>query len=141
MQQITFFSNPALLGELEYWFKTSFSNSFISFFTCLGLLSKKHKLIRMRKEIESKFHQLVADRFGYFEAKHIHMKMGLPAHPVTKAFKSPENTPHKVLIAFSDILGIHPFELIRDYDMGIERISEIEKDYHQKAYANKVKLS
>ena len=89
---------------------------------------------RMRKEIESKFHKFVADRLGYFEAKHLYLKMGLPSHPVTKAFKNPENSPHMILIAFSETLDIHPYELIRDYDLGKERISNIEKEYLRKEY-------
>lgn len=88
----------------------------------------------MRKNIESAFHKLVASRFGFFEAKHINTKMGLPAHPVTKAFKNPENTPHKILIAFSELLEMHPYELIRDYQLGSERISAVEIEYHRKAY-------
>ena len=88
----------------------------------------------MRKEIESKFHQFVVDRFGYFETKHLHSQMSLPAHPVTKALKRPEKTPHKILIAFSEILKVHPYELIRDYQVGKERISDIEKEYHRKKH-------
>ena len=88
----------------------------------------------MKKEIESAFHQLLVDRFGYFETRHIHTEMNLPAHPVTKALKNPENTPHKILIAFSEILEIHPHELIRDYGVGKARISDIEKEYHRKKH-------
>jgi len=88
----------------------------------------------MRKEIESAFHQLVADKFGYFQAKHLHSEMGLPAHPITKAYKRPEKTPHRILIAFSEILKVHPYVLIRDYRIGAERISEIEIRYHQREY-------
>jgi len=88
----------------------------------------------MKREIESRFHQLVADRFGYFESKHLHEKMGLPAHPVTKAYKTPEKTPHKILIAFSELLELHPYELIRDYSIGVNRISAIEIKYHQRKY-------
>lgn len=95
---------------------------------------RRTKIKGMRKEIESKFHQLVTDRFGYFEARHLHAEMGLPAHPVTKAYKTPEKTPHRILIAFSEILEVHPYELIRDYQIGIERISEIEIKYHQREY-------
>ena len=89
---------------------------------------------RMKKEILSDFHQLIVDRFGYLEAKYLHLEMDLPPHPVTKAYKSPEKTPHKVLIAFSKILNMHPHELIKDYQVGILRISDIEKDYHQRGY-------
>jgi len=88
----------------------------------------------MGKEILSKFHQFIIDRFGYYEAKYLHLKMGLPAHPVTKAYKNPENTPHKILIAFCEILDMHPYELMRDYQVGTLRISDIEKAYHQKGY-------
>ncbi len=90
----------------------------------------------MEQEILSDFHQLIVDRFGYHEAKYLHLKMDLPPHPVTKAYKSPENTPHKILIAFCEILDLHPYELIQDYQVGLLRISAIEKAYHQKGYVN-----
>ena len=32
----------------------------------------------MKKEILSEFHQLIVDRFGYHEAKHLHLEMGCP---------------------------------------------------------------
>lgn len=86
---------------------------------------------RMKKEILSDFHQLIVDRLGYLEAKYLHLEMGLPPHPVTKAYKTPEKTPHKILIAFCKILDMHPHELIKDYQVGISRISDIEKDYHK----------
>jgi len=88
----------------------------------------------MKKEILSDFHQLIVDRFGYHESKYLNSEMGLPSHPVTKAYKSPENTPHKTLIAFCEILNMHPYELIKDYKVGESRISEIEKTYHEKNY-------
>lgn len=88
----------------------------------------------MKKEISSKFHQFVVDRFGYYEAKYLHQKMGLPAHPITRAYNAPEKTRHTILIAFSLILDMHAHELIRDYQVGILRISDIEKVYHQKRY-------
>ncbi len=88
----------------------------------------------MKKEILSDFHQLIVDQFGYLEAKYLHLEMGLPPHPVTKAYKTPEKTPHKVLIAFCDVLNMHPYELITGYKVGVSRISDIEKNYHQKGY-------
>lgn len=88
----------------------------------------------MKKEILSDFHQLIVDRFGYHEAKYLHIEIGLPPHPVTKAYKSPHNTPHKILIAFSEALDMHPYELIQNYQVGISRISELEKAYHHKSY-------
>ncbi len=60
--------------------------------------------------------------------------MGLPAHPITKAYKNSENAPHKVLIIFCELLELHPYELMRDYQLGILRISDTEKSYHQKGY-------
>jgi len=88
----------------------------------------------MEKEILSDFHQFIVDKFGYHEAKYLHLRMNLPPHPVTKAFKSPEKTPHKVLITFCEFLDMHPHELIKDYHLGVLRISEVEKLYHQKGY-------
>lgn len=88
----------------------------------------------MGKEIASSFHQFMVDRFGYYEAKHLHQKMNIPSHPVTKAFNTPEKTPHKILIAFCELLDMHPHELIRDYKLGDERISEIEKNFHERIY-------
>ncbi len=88
----------------------------------------------MRKDITSPFHQFVVDRFGYYEAKHLHQQMNLPSHPVTRAYNNPEKTPHKILIAFCELLGMHAYELIRDYKLGEERISEIEKNYHKRMY-------
>ena len=52
----------------------------------------------MKKRIVSPFHQLVVDRFGFYEARHLHQQMGLPSHPITRAYNTPEKTPHKVLI-------------------------------------------
>lgn len=54
----------------------------------------------MKKEILLQFHQFIIDQFGYYEAKYLHLKMGLPAHPITKAYKNSEKAPHKVLIVF-----------------------------------------
>lgn len=88
----------------------------------------------MKKEVLSSFHQLIIDRFGYYEARYLHQKMDLPSHPITKAYKHPENTPHKTLIAFCNLLEMHPYELIRDYQVGVSRISNIEKTYHQSSY-------
>jgi len=89
---------------------------------------------RVKKEILSDFHQLVVDKLGYLEAKYLHIDMDLPPHPVTKAYKTPENTPHKILIAFCEVLEMHPYELIRDYKVGLLRISAIEKAYHERMY-------
>lgn len=91
----------------------------------------------MKKKISSAFHQFIVDRFGYYEAKHLHQEMGLPSHPVTRAYNKPENTPHKILIAFCELLDMHAHELIRDYKVGESRISDIEKIYHQKNYLKK----
>ncbi len=88
----------------------------------------------MKKRIASPFHQLVVDRFGFYEARHLHQQMGLPSHPITRAYNSPEKTPHKVLIAFCQILDMHAHELIRDYQVGTARISDVEKAYHQRQY-------
>jgi len=88
----------------------------------------------MEQEILSDFHQLIVDRFGYHEAKFLHLKMNLPRHPITKAYKSPQNTPHKILITFCEILDMHPYELIKDYQVGVSRISDAERIYHQKGY-------
>lgn len=88
----------------------------------------------MNQKIASKFHQLVVDRFGYYEAKHINQKMELPSHPITRAYNNPENTPHKILIAFCELLDMHAHELIRDYQLGAFRISDIEQRYHKKQY-------
>lgn len=60
--------------------------------------------------------------------------MNLSSHPVTRAYKTPENTPHKILIAFCEVLDMHPHELIRDYQIGVLRILDIEKAYHEKRY-------
>ncbi len=88
----------------------------------------------MKKEISSAFHQFIVDRFGYYEARHLHQKMDLPSHPITRAYNNPENTPHKILIAFCELLDIPAHELIRDYQVGVSRISNIEKAYHQRMY-------
>jgi len=89
---------------------------------------------KMDKEILSDFHKFIIDRFGYPNSKYLHLEMGLPPHPITKAYKTPEKTPHKILIAFSEILNMHPYELIRDYQVGVLRISDIEKAYHMRGY-------
>ena len=88
----------------------------------------------MEKEILSDFHQLIVDRFGYHEAKYLHLEMNLPPHPVTKAYKSPQNTPHKILIMFSELLNMHPHELIKKYQVGKLRVSDVEKKYHEKKH-------
>lgn len=88
----------------------------------------------MKKQISSPFHQFIVDRFGYYEARYLHQKMGLPSHPITRAYNKPENTPHKILIAFCELLDVNAHELIRDYQVGASRISDIEKNYHQRVY-------
>lgn len=93
---------------------------------------------KAKKEILSDFHQLVIDRLGYLEAKYLHIEMKLTPHPVTKAYKTPEKTPHKVLITFSKILNIHLYELIEKYHVGILRISDIEKEYHKINYDDSI---
>lgn len=88
----------------------------------------------MKKEISSEFHQFIVNRFGYYEAKHLHQRMDLPSHPVTRAYNNPENAPHKILIAFCELLDMNAHELIRDYKVGTSRISDVEKTYHQRIY-------
>ncbi len=88
-----------------------------------------------KSQTSSPFHQFIVDRFGYYEAKHLHYRMDLPSHPVTRAYNNPEKTPHKILIAFCELLEMQAYELIRDYKVGVERISEIEKKYHQRIYS------
>ena len=89
---------------------------------------------KQTQEAFSPFHQLIIDRFGYYESRYLHLKMDLPSHPITKAYKNPEQTPHKILIAFSIFLDMHPNELIREYQLGKSRISDIERMYHKKQY-------
>lgn len=88
----------------------------------------------MKQEIHSEFHKFVVDRVGYYEARYLHLQMGLPSDPITKAYKTPEKTPHKILIAFAQVLNLSPYELIKTYHLGKARISPIEQQYHKKIY-------
>ena len=96
------------------------------------------KKIFNTKEGSSRFHEMIIkNEGGYYEAKYLYRKPAFDCvspKSITTAFKKPENAPIDVLIAFSEYLFVEPYELIKKYSLGKDKIGGIVIDYFRKEY-------
>ena len=95
----------------------------------------------MPQKSRSKFEKFIMEQIGEKSSQVVHEQMGLPSHPITKAYKDPENSPHHVVIAFAELLELHPYELITNHKLGSNRLYENEIEYHRREYELQHSLS
>lgn len=88
----------------------------------------------MSKKYRSDFEKFIAAELGEKRSQIVHEELNLPSHSVTITYKNPAKAQHRVIIAFSNLLGVHPYELYRDHDLGKDRLDPIEINYHFEDY-------
>lgn len=64
--------------------------------------------------------------------------LGSP-HRRTKVVRNPARATNVELLQLADLLGIHPFELLKNYGVGADTLSILEKRTHQENFEMKQK--
>lgn len=97
--------------------------------------------LNIATKARSKFEEFIMNQVGVKTSQTVHEQMNLPAKTITVTYKKPTTAHHRVVIAFAELLQIHPYELIRDWKLGIDRLHQIEIDYHRREYENEMQAT
>lgn len=60
-----------------------------------------------------------------------HEKLGITKTRFTQLMKRPESATNRLLISLSELLGINPFILYRDYNVAKSNLTEVEVDFYK----------